>query len=115
MSIVSKLIKLGFKEFANPIKPDHRSFQLKVYNEEGNTKLYFVNVDLYDYNTFEYAYRVPDFLKEDLQPEWSVQFNTHGDQETFNVNWVGNDPEEALKFYHKVFVNMDCENYDELY
>ena len=112
MSIVKKLIELGFKEFHNPMKPDHRSFQLKVYSENGYTKLYFVNVALFDYNNCNFRDQVPASMKEDLQPEWSVQFNTHGYQETFDVNWLGNEPKEALKFYHKVFVSMNCESYD---
>ena len=112
MSIVNKLIELGFKEFHNHMKPDHRAFQLKVYNEEGDTKLYFVNVHLFDYNNCEFRDKVPASLKEDLQPEWSVQFNTHSNQETFDVNWYGKEPVEALKFYKKVFDTMDCESYD---
>lgn len=112
MSIVKKLIELGFKEFHNPMKPDHRSFQLKVYSEDGYTKLYFINVALFDYNNFEFADQVPASMKEELQPEWSVQFNTYGRQETFDVNWYGKEPEEALKFYQNVYEQIGCESYD---
>lgn len=112
MTLEQKLLGLGFKSYQNLFKPDHKSYQLKVYSEGGTTKLYFVNVDLFDYNNCEFSSTVPASLKTDLQPEWSVQFNTHGKQEIFNVEWLGREPEEALKFFHKVFVNMGCESYD---
>lgn len=109
MSIVEKLNKLGFEEFHNPMKPDHRSFQ-KCVKDWDCVKLYFVNVYLFDYSKWQGADKLPKSLTEDLQPEWDVQFNTYGD--TFNVAWLGREPEEALEFYHKVYVNMGCDSYD---
>lgn len=113
-TIVNRLTNHGFKMFSDQTKSDQAayicSYQLRVRDEEGSTK-YFINVALYDYSVF--GMHVPNKLLEDYQPEWSVQFNTHSDDNTFNVNlFVEDDIESALKFYDKMFIAMECDYYD---
>lgn len=108
--IEQQLQDLGFKEFDNILKKYcEKSYQLRVRDKDGSTK-YFVNVDLYDYNSFTDIANVPDMLKEDMQADYEVQFHYNGD--TFDVNYNNQCPHKALEFFEKVFVSMGCEMYD---
>lgn len=116
MKIEQELIDNGFVKFTDQTEVNtlcyKYSYQLRVRDEEGVTK-YFINANLYDYNDMYKSDRLPQALKDDLQVEFSVQYNGHSDQqETFNVNYFGKDVDDVMKFYEKVFVNMGCEYYD---
>lgn len=108
MKIVEQLKLGGFKSWNNTMKPEHHSsWQLRVRNEEGVT-LYFVNVDLADFS----GTAAPHSWKEDLVPEYDVQFqNENG---TFDVQFFGRGKTvgEALEFYAQVFLKMECFDYD---
>lgn len=114
MKIEQQLIDKGFKEFRNPLKTDKdiysKSYQLKVRDDKGNT-LYFITVDLYDYNLFCNPSVVPLQLKQDLQPDISVQF-TSEDGEVFNVEYSEKDVDKMMKFYDNIFHKMKCQNYE---
>lgn len=116
MNIEQELIDNGFVKFTDQTEVNSLcykySYQLRVRDEEGVTK-YFINANLYDYNDMQNSELLPQSLKEDLQVEFSVQYNSHtNEQETFNVKYFGKDVEDTVKFYEKVFVNMGCDYYD---
>ncbi len=109
MKIVEQLTAEGFKSWNNTMNPAyHSSWQLCVRNEEG-VKLYFVNVDLADYSEMN---GVPDSWKEDLVPEYDVQFQNESG--TFDVQFfgLGKSVGEALEFYSNMFKVMNCFDYD---
>tara|TARA_Y100000588_G_scaffold244854_1_gene259064 strand:- start:9304 stop:9648 length:345 start_codon:yes stop_codon:yes gene_type:complete len=114
MKIEQQLVEKGFKEFRDGLKTDKdiyvKSYQLKVRDNQGNI-LYFINVTLYDYNLFCNPSVVPDHLKQDLQPDTSVQF-TSEDGEVFNVEYFGKDVDRMVKFYDNIFHTMKCQNYE---
>lgn len=114
MEIISQLEQLGFVKFPNIFKPDsHSSWQLRVCCPHSEMTMYFVNVDLTDYNNVENSSFMPSSLKEDLVPEYEVQFNN--EYGTFNVDFFGTGKkvEEALEFYENVFKGLNCFNYDD--
>ncbi|AUR84768.1 hypothetical protein NVP1063O_101 [Vibrio phage 1.063.O._10N.261.45.C7] len=108
MKTVEQLKMLGFREWNNTREPQfHSSWQLRVRDKEGVTK-YFINVNLVDY----FNLPVPDSWKEDLVPEYSVQFNN--DCGTFDVQFFGKGKpvQDALDFYGNMFTQMNCLHYD---
>ncbi len=108
MKIVEQLKVEGFKSWNNTMKPEHHSsWQLRVRNGEGVT-LYFVNVDLADFS----GTAAPRSWKEDLIPEYGVQF--HNESGTFDVQFFGRGKSvgEALEFYSNMFKAMNCFDYD---
>ena len=114
MKIEQQLIAKGFKEFHETLKTHedtyYKSYQLKVSNDQGNT-LYFINVNLYDYNLFCSPSIIPAHFKEDLQPDINVKFTTQ-EGEVFNVSYWGKDVDKMMKFYDNVFHTMNCKSYE---
>ena len=109
MKIIEQLKVEGFKPWNDTMKPNpHSSWQLRVRNEEGTT-LYFVNVDLADYSQMN---RMPDSWRQDLVPEYDVQFQNESG--TFNSQFFGRGKSvgEALEFYSNMFKSMKCFDYD---
>ena len=113
MKIEQQLQQKGFKEFKDPTKSHStayvKSYQLRVRDENLLTK-YFINVDLYDFSVLNT--NMPEFLLRDLQPEYHVQFNSHGDN-TFNVNFLKKDLDKVIEFYENMFLCMKCEYYED--
>lgn len=113
MKIEQQLLKHGFKhngmygskEFYENCD---KFYQLKVWSQSGDKRLYFVNCHLYDYSSFSQA---PDFLKSNLQAMFKVQFSLGGD--VFNVDFSTQNVEEALQFFEKMYNNMNCTAYDD--
>lgn len=108
MKIEQQLQQKGFKEFKDPTNNSIgyvKSYQLRVRDDHLSTK-YFINVDLYDFNLVNA--NIPEFLLKDLQPEYHVQFNSHGDN-TFNVNCLQKDLDKVMEFYENMFLRMECE------
>ena len=116
MTIEQSLLKYGFKHYK--VLPCNKElykncdefYQLKVYSQNNDDKLYIINGYLYDFSVFMQA---PDSLAQDLQAMFDVQF-TLKDDKVFNVEYSTQDVEEALHFFEKMYNCMGCEPYEKL-
>ncbi|AUR89138.1 hypothetical protein NVP1121O_110 [Vibrio phage 1.121.O._10N.286.46.C4] len=120
MSIEQQLITKGFKSFTDTLASDKEgytgSYQLKVWDKDEDKGIaYFINVDLLDYRNTRFASVCPEFMLEDLQGNFEVQFtsSSSSEGETFNVQYLEKDIDKVLAFYDNLYYTLNCTPYGE--
>lgn len=93
----------GYRECYSAMGKSTPFLLQKRFRDASGVTTHFVNVWAYDWSEYR------DWHGDDVTYMASCQFNTSGDQQTFNVELLHlEDPESTEQFFDRVYRLMEC-------